>query len=176
MTFDEIAPYLSRPRQFDRQLLTKIAGFLERLGYGSVQQWDSEFSNYGSSLGVTIRCSEDWHTQDVAANHDAPYTMILRISARGPFITSGGWKVVPTPADMYRPPGQDRGVSMPNDAAEQRALDLANAVAQEFNLTYLEREWLRRFKLAEESLTADALLSVDFSEHDALNVLFDEFA
>jgi hypothetical protein len=175
MTFEDIAPYLDRPRHFDRHLLARIAIFVESIGYVPVEQWDNQYSNSGSSSGVTIRFSSDWHVVEASPSNEVTYTVTVLISARGPFVTSQGLKLGPTPADMYCPPGEDRGVSLPSEEADKKALQLATVIAQEFNLTYTDREWLRRFKLTHRSLTSDALLSLDFSEPNALNILFYEF-
>ena len=182
ITWEELAPYLHKSRHSDEEAQARgeqIVDFLQRqmkcanigLVHRGVGQpgWDN-----GSCTKFYLYFDDEWNPlpADLFAQKHS-YILTLAVSERGPFIISAGFECVWKPAEF----GGDGGKKLypqENGEANDKAQVLALAVARTFELKYLNSEWLRGYKLDEESLPVEVQLSLDYSEPDALNVLFDE--
>jgi hypothetical protein len=167
----DIAPYLRQPRRFDPRRLEAIGSFLrDELKFVHVQgryNW-----NFGSctTFGVAVDCRG---AETDVGNDEAHLVLTIYVSERAPLVTSRGLELRPTLSAVAIAPRNGLGYEI-TEMAETRAQGLAQAVAQRFDLEYVEREWLRQFGLEASQLTEDGMLSLDSADPNALNVLFTE--
>lgn len=179
--WEDVAPYVVRERlsHEEGELRAKpLTEFLHRevrsehvevlLRGMHAPGWDN-----GSCTQFFMYLDDNWSplpADRLAARHR--YTLYLAVSDRGPFVISSGSEWLLSPADWAG--GMEKLQPQKNVEAEAKAKALALAMASKFDLTYLDAEWLRQFKLNPKELPDEVCLSLDYSEPDALNVLFDE--
>jgi hypothetical protein len=171
--FEMIAPYLKHSLSYDVTRYENIKNYLiQDLGYLHVSGC---LGFHSSSSVFQLSFDEKWIMVPAqTAMWDYKYNTHIHVSERGPFVTARGLEHFPTPADEYRPPGFDKGVLLESPIAEAKAKEIALQIAEKFSLTYLDHHWLSQFKINEKDMPADAIGLIDFSEPDALNVLFAE--
>lgn len=182
--WEDVAPYVVHARQSHEQgeaRAERIAKFL-RSELNSehleilLRGMHAPGTNNGSCSQFFIYLDESW--SPLPADRFAVrqrYTLHLAVSERGPFILSSGSEWLPSRFEWEDPATPlERLHPFPCAGAAARAKALALAVGRRFELTYLEADWLRQFKLSKKELPEDVLCSLDYSEPDALNVLFDE--
>ena len=182
LNFEDVAPFLKQPRNYDLELFKRIENFLKvELNYSKFKSRFRLF-DYGSCSEIELFFDKQWNSIAFELSDDgiphyehAPYfNLRIYISARGPLITSRGLKEVSKGDQSQLCPSKNTRELGPNPIAEEKAQALAMLVAQKFNLIYVDMKWLEQFQLNKKDLTSDASLSLDFSEPDALNVLFSE--
>ncbi len=181
IAFEDIAPFLVRERRSHEAgelRARQIAAFLnseQRCQHVDVilRGTHAAGPNVGSSTQFDLYFDHDWSpVSDGRYNQRRRYTVSMAVSERGPFVVSFGSEWVLAPADWAG--GLEKLQPRESPEAETKARILAVAVASKFNLTYLDVQWLRQFKLSDKELPEEVRLSLDYSEPDALNVLFDE--
>jgi hypothetical protein len=178
---DDIAPYLLRERQsyeLGQLRAEKIAATLKRVLATDclvvrLRGERAPGSNCGSCSRFIVYFDVAWKPIDEAQLDRRRYSVEVAVSERGPFVVSQGreWHL----AELYS--GTRVLRPFPNEEAADRARSLAYKVARAFDLRYLDIEWLRQIKpacLVELPLPADVAQSLDYSDPDALNVLFCE--
>lgn len=169
--FSDVAPYLREPRKFDPHRFEAIELFLKK-DLKFVQARGRFNWNFGSCTTFSVAIDREEVSTD-AASDEAYLVLTVYVSERAPLVTSRGLELRPTLSAAAIAPRGGLGYEA-TETAETKAYELALAVAQRFGLEYVEREWLRQFRLSEHDLTDDGRLSLDYSEPDALNVLFTE--
>lgn len=180
--WEDIVPFVLQERQ-SQELgalrAEKIAAFLGRaLNTKEVEVLlrgeRAPGFNCGSCSRFFVYFDEGWRPIDDRLTERRRYSVEVSVSERAPFVTSRGgqWRMHPR---------EDGGRVMVHSLdcvdVAAKAKSLALDVAREFGLRYLDAEWLRQFKLAslvELPLPWDVAQSLDYSEPDALNVLFCE--
>lgn len=181
VVWEDVALYVARERQTHEQgelRAKRIAEFVRqelRYEHAELQlrgMYAPGWEN-GSCTQLHIYLDENWSTLPADRFAVRPrYTLHIAVSERGPFVISSGSEWLPSPADWAG--GMEKLQPQKNDEATAKAKALALAVASKFDLTCLDAEWLRQFKLNPKELPDEVNLSLDYSEPDALNVLFDE--
>jgi len=180
VNWQDVAPYVACERQSDEAGQARgerIADFLRSDRQCVHVEWvprgvSQPGWNNGSCTKFYVYLDENWSPiPDGRYSPRRRYTVSIAVSERGPFVVSWGceWLASRMPWE-----NEEKLHPIENAEAQAKAKALALAVAQEFRLTHLDANWLRQFKLDEKDLTEDVLLSLDYSEPDALNVLFDE--
>lgn len=180
--WEEVAPYLVHERQTHEEgelRAERIAEFLrldQRCEPIEIILRGSHASGWevGSCTQFFIYLDDKWSllpADRFAAKHHR-YRLEIAVSERGPFIVSSGSEWLPSPSGGTS--GGERFEPRESFEAAAKAKGLALAIARRFDLTYLDAEWLRQIKLNPKELPDEVLLSLDYSEPDALNVLFDE--
>lgn len=181
VAWNDVQPYLTRERrsheqgelqaehiaEFVRQVLDCEQVQVQPRGTGA-PGWEN-----GSCTRFRIYFDKNWAPLSVDPLAEAHrFRLDLAVSDRGPFIIGTGSEWLVSPADWAG--GMAKLQPQESVEAEAKAKTLALAVASQFDLTYLEADWLLGFKLNAKELPEDVLMSLDYSDPDALNVLFDE--
>jgi hypothetical protein len=172
MNLETIETYLKASLSLDIERFEKIKSFLQKeLGYS---QSTAGFG-YSSSSRFVLSFDENWKmVPQMSPMWEYRYSIHVHVSERGPFVTSYGLEHFSTSDGGYTTEGIEKGVLRGSAISESKAKEIAVQLAEKFNLTYLDPTWLSQILVKEEDLPDDALVLIDFSEPNALNVLFAE--
>jgi hypothetical protein len=176
--FEDVAPYFTRDRlshqdgEIRANLIAEFLRVKKRCEHVEVQLRGTKAPGWdvGSATRFNLFFDKNWLPIHITSpSQEFRFMLSLLVSERGPFVTSSGGEWIVSPDDLKPHPQ----ISL---LAEKKSKRLALSVATRFGFRYLDATWLRQFRLNVEGLTSDVSLSLDFSEPDALNVLFDEFS
>jgi len=178
-----LAPFFNKPRVKNVDLFEKILKFLQSdMGFVHVRAgivgsgYNAPGLSWGSCSTYDMCFDSQWNSVNYPQiNEMIHFKVSIGLSARGPFVTSAGYELQPTPADSYKPPGPDKGMYQPSPMSVERAQKISLEVAKKFDLVYLDHEWLETLSIDENDLVDDAKYSLDYSEPTAFNILFSEF-
>jgi hypothetical protein len=172
ISFSEIAPYLHKSLHLNLERFEAIKRFLQnQLGFATLTA--KARIDYSSCNSFRLTFNKEWSLLEPnTPMGEAHFSVHVHVSERGPFVTSRGDELQPYKETDWRPAGDSTGMFRPSDVAEAKAKEIAQQIAEQFNLTYLDREWLAQQRLDEKTLPADALSEIDDNEPTALNVLF----
>lgn len=182
LVWNDVAPYVVYRRQsheLGAQRAEKMASFIRHeLTCEHVEVRlrgeNGPGPEYGSCSRFFVYFDQAW--QPIGESREnRRYDIELAVSERGPFVVSSGgeWRQERQPWE-----GGKMWVSAHHSAeASARAKALALWVAAEFDLKYVDANWLRRIRLSRKELPWDDVgesLDIDHDEPTALNILFDE--
>jgi hypothetical protein len=178
MKYDDLVPFLNQPCQRNLDLFKKIENFLRvNINFNSV--WANFYGDgggWGSCSTFTIYCNSKWNSVSYETEYELiHFSVMIGLSGRGPLLTSAGLEMQDWPLDRSPPTGERAQMLSSSPKAQNKASEIAQKIADEFHLIYLERDWLSQFSLKEDDLIEDAACSLDFSEPTALNILFSEY-
>ena len=148
VSFDDISRYVRQPLHFDRERFENIKRFIrDEMGYSELL---SLFDNENSSKFL-LCFRQDWSMVDRSVPMgERHYELGVHVSARGPLIASEGLEFQTIRSDAFESPAEPQTGFAVSSTADAKAREIAVAVADHFNLIYLDRDWLSQFKLRDE--------------------------
>jgi hypothetical protein len=178
LTYENIKPYLNKPRIYDLNRFIAIQKFVkDDLSFQYFQSIDGEWDTTGSCSTLKFYFDKDWLSveRNWQGSDTTHFFVKIGISARGPFITSIGLELQPAPPGEFRPPLDGNTAFLPSAKAQETAQKIGKEIAEKFNCLYIEAEWLNEYEIDVMDLTGDASLSLEDANPIALNVLFSEY-
>ena len=171
---NEITPYLNQVAHYDAQLRVALKAFFEQ-SLGQNNFYVAGPADYSSCFCCTLGFNCEWQLLP-NESPDSQFELCVYISLRGPFISSTGLELQPYQNSDYRLPGDTSGMYRPTPIAQQKARHYADAVAQQFGRTYLDRDWAESQIIDPDSLSGE-VLSVIFPDDmpTIFKVLFGQF-
>lgn len=181
--WEEVEPYLTRSRQPHEVGVARaerVSAFLSKvLNTEHVVVWlrglHGPGSDYGSCTRFLVHFTKEWSPIADGQYDLYDYTILVAVSERGPFITCDGHCYRSEPHPISEGKQIKIGLQCPEALAHSRSI--ANQVAQEFGLIYLNADWLYEHLLNPKQLPWDdvlATLDIDCEKPTALGVLFCE--
>lgn len=188
MRHEEIQRSLAQTRisRAEEEIRAKqVCHFLsERHGFTSVKLVPRGVGKAGIDIGsctaFSLSFSDKWQLLDSQAQQTAEpgcFRVDLFVSCRGPFVASSGWRWAMGKEGHDQPYMVGKLGVFQDEAATSQSQAIAQSVADEFDWICLSAEdcdELRRHALDPKSLPSEVTLSLDYSDPNALNVLFDE--
>lgn len=188
MNYEEVERLLTRPRISrveEEARAKKVSDFLsERHGFKAVKVIPRGVGKAGIEIGsctaFSLSFDKTWHLIDpLAAQAAEPgcFRIDIFVSCRGPLLASSGWRWEVGMKGRDEPYLVGRPCVFQDEAAAAKAQDIAQSVAGEFAWIHLSAtncDQLRGRPLDPKSLPSEVTLSLDYSDPNMLNVLFDE--
>jgi hypothetical protein len=188
MNHEEVERFLVQPRisRAEEEARAKRVGdFLsERHGFKSVKVVPRGVGKAGIDIGsctaFSMSFNEQWQLLEPQAAHATAFGCFrvdFFVSCRGPLVASSGWRWSVGVEGRDEPYVVGRPCVVQDEAAAAKAQRIAQSVASEFAWAYLSAtncDELRGRSLDPKSPPSDVTLSLDDSDPNMLNVLFDE--